>query len=344
MTISPPSLSIVVPCYNEQEVIRETGSRLQSLLDGLISGGQIAPSSRVLFVDDGSRDRTWTLIEELSADVGSRLSGLKLSRNRGHQIAVLAGILSAPGDAIITIDADLQDDLDAIPKMIRAFAEGSDVVYGVRSDRTSDTFFKRFTAEGYYRVLGLLGVDVVFNHADYRLMSRRVVEALRDHRESNVFLRGLIPTLGFRSSQVDYERRERFAGESKYPLSKMLALAWQGVTSFSAAPLRMITVLGVSVSAISLALGGWALFVRLFTDDAVPGWASVVVPLFLLSGVQLLSIGVIGEYLAKMYVEVKGRPRFFVEKTAAAAVDSASGTEMRHRLTPVDALASSGVD
>lgn len=343
MTISPPSLSIVVPCYNEQEVIRETGSRLQALLDEMISSRQLAPSSRVLFVDDGSRDRTWALIEELSGAGGSRLSGLKLSRNRGHQIAVLAGILTAQGDAVITIDADLQDDLDAIPKMMRAFVDGSDVVYGVRSDRTSDTFFKRFTAEGYYRVLGLLGVDVVFNHADYRLMSRRVVEALRDHRESNVFLRGLIPTLGFRSSQVDYERRERFAGESKYPLSKMLALAWQGVTSFSAAPLRMITVLGVSVSAISIALGGWALFVRLFTDDAVPGWASVVVPLFLLSGVQLLSIGVIGEYLAKMYIEVKGRPRFFVERTAAAAADSPVGGEKPHRLVPDDVLAG-GID
>lgn len=325
-----PFLSIVVPCYNEEEVLPETARRLQSLLDEMIGADRIGPESRVIFVDDGSRDATWRLIEELSSATGSRLSGLKLSRNRGHQIAVLAGLLTAPGDALITIDADLQDDLAAIPKMVSAYVDGSDVVYGVRSDRTSDTFFKRFTAEGYYRVLAKMGVDVVFNHADYRLMSRRVVEALREHRETNVFLRGLIPLLGFRSSQIAYERHERFAGESKYPLSKMLALAWQGITSFSAAPLRMITVLGVSVSAISLALGGWALGVRLFTDLAVPGWASVVVPLFLLSGVQLLSIGIIGEYLAKMYMEVKGRPRFFVEKVvepellrsdAAAAVD-----------------------
>ena len=322
MSSTCPRLTIVVPCYNEDAVIQVTGAKLQALLDQMIGSQQLDSTSRVLFVDDGSTDDTWRLIEDLSASPGSRLSGLKLSRNRGHQVAVLAGLLSASGDVLITIDADLQDDLDAIPKMIAAFQEGSEVVYGVRSDRASDTFFKRFTAEGYYRVLGALGVEVVFNHADYRLMSRRVVEALREHRESNVFLRGLIPLLGFRAAQVTYERRERYAGESKYPLSKMLALAWQGVTSFSAAPLRMITVLGVSVSAISLALGGWALCVRLFTDSAVPGWASVVVPLFLLSGVQLLSIGVIGEYLAKMYIEVKARPRFFVEKTVAAAMET----------------------
>lgn len=324
MRSTPPSLTIVVPCYNEESVINETGGRLQILLDQMIALRQVDAASRVVFVDDGSRDATWPMIEALSARAGSRMSGLKLSRNRGHQIAVLAGLMSASGDVVITVDADLQDDLDAIPKMIAAYREGSDVVYGVRSDRSSDSFFKRFTAEGYYKLLALLGVEVVFNHADYRLMSRRVVEALREHRESNVFLRGLIPSLGFRTSQVTYERRERFAGESKYPLSKMLALAWQGVTSFSAAPLRMITVLGVSVSIISVGLGGWALGVRLFTDNAVPGWASVVVPLFLLSGVQLLSIGVIGEYLAKMYIEVKGRPRFFIEETSSAALDASA--------------------
>ena len=246
------------------------------------------------------------------------MAGLKLSRNRGHQIALLAGLFGAKGDVLISVDADLQDDLEAIPKMLEQHAAGSEVVYGVRADRSSDTFFKRFTAEGYYRVLDALGVEIVFNHADYRLMSRRVVEALRQHDERNVFLRGLVPQLGFRSSTVEYERGERFAGESKYPLVKMLSLAWQGVTSFSAAPLRFITGLGVSVSIVSLCLAAWALGVRLFTDEAVPGWASVVVPLFFLSGVQLLAIGVIGEYLAKIFVEVKARPRYFIEKTSLA--------------------------
>lgn len=319
LDLRAPRLTVVVPCYNEEAVIDETGARLQSLLDAMVADQRIDTASGVLFVDDGSRDSTWRRIAALSGGAASRLSGLKLSRNRGHQNAVLAGLLHAPGDVLITIDADLQDDLDAIPKMIAAFSAGSEIVYGVRSDRSSDGFMKRFTAEGYYRLLALLGVEVVFNHADYRLMSRRVIEALRDHRESNLFLRGLIPLLGFRSSQVTYARHERFAGESKYPLSKMLALAWEGVTSFSAAPLRMITALGITVSAISLGLGGWALGIRLLTDEAVPGWASIVVPMFLLSGVQLLSIGVIGEYLAKMYIEIKGRPRFLVEATTSAA-------------------------
>mgnify|MGYP003481980786 CR=1 FL=1 len=334
----PPSLTVVVPCYNEQAVIQETGRRLQVLLDSMIARDELDAASQVLFVDDCSRDDTWSLIEQMSGRPGSRLSGLKLSRNCGHQIAVLAGLMCAPGDALISVDADLQDDLDVIPKMVSALRTGDDVVYGVRSDRRSDTLFKRLTAEGYYRLLSLLGVDVVFNHADYRLTSRRVVEALREHHERNVFLRGLIPTLGFRSSQVKYERHERFAGESKYPLSKMLALASQGVTSFSAAPLRMITALGVSVSCISLGLGAWALGVRLLTDAAVPGWASIVVPMFLLSGVQLLSIGVIGEYLAKMYVEVKGRPRFLVDRVATAEVLNTLGLEGASRFDAVSSL------
>lgn len=330
-----PRLTVVVPCYNEEAVIDETGARLQLLLDSMVAERRLDAASGVLFVDDGSRDRTSRHIEALSCGAGSRLSGLKLSRNRGHQNAVLAGLLHAPGDVLITIDADLQDDLDAIPKMIDAFKAGSEMVYGVRSDRSSDSFMKRFAAEGYYRVLKLLGVEVVFNHADYRLMSRRVIEALRNHRESNLFLRGLIPLLGFRTSQVSYARRERFAGESKYPLSKMLALAWEGVTSFSAAPLRMITALGVTVSAISLGLGAWALGIRLLTNDAVPGWASIVVPMFLLSGVQLLSIGVIGEYLAKMYIEIKGRPRFLIETTVSAAMAPvAEADAMERSLTP----------
>ncbi len=313
MSPAQPLLCVVVPCYNEDAVLRETAQRLGALLDELAAMNRIAEKSQILFVDDGSTDDTWQIIRELAAMPGSRAGGLRLSRNQGHQTALLAGLLSAEGDVVVSVDADLQDDLNAIPQMLSNHALGSDIVYGVRSQRESDTALKRITAEGFYRLLDKIGVEILFNHADYRLMSRRAVEALREFDESNLFLRGIVPQLGFPSSVVRYARSERFAGESKYPVSKMLALAWQGITSFSAAPLRLITALGMAVSIISLALGGWALWIRLLTDEAVPGWASVVVPLFLLSGVQLLSLGVIGEYLAKVYVESKRRPRFFVQ-------------------------------
>lgn len=320
--MTAPVLAIVIPCYNEQEVLPETMRRLDLLLDELQAAGRIAPGSKVWFVDDGSRDATWRLIEEASLQSGSRFGGFKLSRNRGHQIALLAGLMQAPGDVLISVDADLQDDLDAIRRMLEAHAAGHDVVYGVRSSRDTDTAFKRLTAEGYYHLLEKLGVEIVFNHADYRLMSRRAVEALRQFPESNLFLRGLIPQLGYRSTTVEYARAERFAGESKYPLSKMLALAWQGITSFSVAPLRFITSLGLIVSLISLGMAFWAIGVRLFTNDALPGWASIVTPLFFLSGVQLLSLGIIGEYLAKIYVETKRRPLYFIDRTADPAAQS----------------------
>lgn len=312
--MKPPVIAVVAPCYNEQEVLPETLRRLRALLDRLAGEGQIDASSRIWLVDDGSRDATWALIRQAGADPRAGVCGIKLSRNRGHQIALLAGLMSASGDVVISVDADLQDDLEAIPRMLLAHAAGHDIVYGVRSSRSADTVFKRFTAEGYYRLLDRLGVEVIFNHADYRLMSRRAVEALRAYPETNVFLRGLIPQLGFPSTTVEYVRAERFAGESKYPLRKMLQLAWQGVTSFSAAPLRAITAIGMLVSLLSLGLGFWALFVRLFTDEAVPGWASIVIPLFLISGVQLLSLGVIGEYLAKVFLESKRRPLYFVDQ------------------------------
>jgi glycosyltransferase involved in cell wall biosynthesis len=314
--MNPPTLAIVVPCYNEEEVITETMSRLDVLMRDLIARGRIAPDSRAWFVDDGSRDRTWAMIEERGRSPGSLFCGIKLSRNCGHQIALLAGLMTVRGDVTISVDADLQDDLGVIEKMLEAHAAGNDIVYGVRLSRESDTFAKRFTAETYYRILDRLGVEIVFNHADYRLMSRRAIEALRRFPESNVFLRGLVPQLGYPSTTVGYVRAERFAGESKYPASKMLKLAWQGIASFSAIPLRAITVLGFTVSAISLALGGWALLLRLFTEDALPGWASIVIPLFVLSGVQLLALGVIGEYLAKVFVETKRRPLYFVEQIA----------------------------
>ena len=309
-----PTLALVVPCYNEQEVLPETVKRLTALMDGLIASGRIAQSSRAWFVDDGSRDSTWRLIRDAAGSNPARVCGIKLSRNRGHQIALLAGLMTASGDALISVDADLQDDLGVIPAMIDAFREGHDIVYGVRSTRSADTFFKRVTAEVYYRLLDRLGVEVVFNHADYRLMSRRAVESLRTYSESNVFLRGLIPQLGFPSTTVEYARHERFAGESKYPIGKMLGLAWQGVSSFSTAPLRAITALGLLVSLLSIGMGLWALGVRMFTNNAVPGWASIVIPLFLISGVQLLSLGIIGEYLAKIFLETKRRPLYFLEQ------------------------------
>ncbi|MBL8198741.1 MAG: glycosyltransferase family 2 protein [Chromatiales bacterium] len=309
-----PVLAIVVPCYNEQEVLPETTRRLCQLLSELVKGGQIDGSSRVWLIDDGSRDRTWQVIDLAATQPDSRVCGIKLSRNRGHQIALLAGLLTAQGEVLISVDADLQDDLNVIPQMLDEFSRGHDIVYGVRKSRDTDTFFKRLSAEGYYRLLQRLGVEVVFNHADYRLMSRRAVEALREFPESNLFLRGLIPQLGFPTTTVAYDRAERYAGESKYPLGKMLALAWQGITSFSALPLRAITALGVTVSMLSLAMGLWALGIRIFSDHAVPGWASIVIPLFLISGVQLLSLGIIGEYLAKIFIETKRRPLFFIER------------------------------
>lgn len=308
-----PQLAVVVPCYNEAEVLPETTGRLTALLDRLTSAGAIADTSHVLYVDDGSRDTTWQLIQNFNA-TNPRIKGIKLSANRGHQIALMAGLFSAEGDVIVSIDADLQDDVGAIEAMLAAFIAGNEIVYGVRKRRTADTFFKRFSAESYYKLLKLLGVKVVFNHADYRLMSRRAIEALKQYGEANLFLRGIVPLIGFRTTVVNYERSERFAGESKYPLNKMLMLAFDGITSFTAFPLRMISVMGLLVSLISLGMIGWVLWIKLFTDQAVPGWASSVIPIYFLGGLQLLSIGVLGEYVAKIYFETKRRPRYFIEE------------------------------
>lgn len=311
---NPPRLAIVVPCYNEEAVLPETARRLALLLDALRCEGEIAADSGVYFVDDGSSDRSWELIEAF-ARADAALHGIKLSRNCGHQNALLAGLLQAPGDVLVSIDADLQDDPQAIRAMLAAHRDGAEVVYGVRRSRRADSWFKRATAEGYYRLLGALGVDVVFNHADYRLLSRRCVQALSAYGETNLFLRGIVPRLGFRQAVVGYDRCERFAGRSKYPLARMLALAWQGVTSFSAAPLRAITLLGLLVSMASFAGALWVLWARLVDGHTLPGWASIGLPVFFLGGVQLLSLGVIGEYIAKIYLETKGRPRYVVEKS-----------------------------
>jgi glycosyltransferase involved in cell wall biosynthesis len=305
-------LAIVVPCYNEQEVLPETARRLLGVLDRLAADGLASPTSRIYFVDDGSRDRTWSLIEEL-ARAHPRIGGIKLSRNRGHQNALVAGLFTAEGDAIVSIDADLQDDVEVIREMVERYHEGCDIVYGVRPDRSVDGLM-RFPAKLHYRLLRLMGAEVVLDHADFRLMSRRAIEALREYREVNLYLRGIVPMLGFKTATVAYKRGERFAGESKYSLRKLASLAFQGITSFSAAPLRLITALGLLVCAGSFALVIWALSIRLFTDQVVPGWASTVVPIYFLGGVQLLCIGVIGEYLAKIYLEVKDRPRFVIDR------------------------------
>ncbi|GAA5164393.1 glycosyltransferase family 2 protein [Viridibacterium curvum] len=313
-----PTIGLVIPCYNEEEVLRETTSRLVVLLERMRNEGLVSADSAVFYVDDGSRDRTWALISELSA-AHKDICGIKLSRNRGHQNALFCGLMTAPGDALISVDADLQDDLEVIPQMVKNFRHGDDIVYGVRKRRDTDTFFKRFTAEGYYKLMAAMKVDIVFNHADYRLMSRRALDALSEYRESNLFLRGMVRLLGFPNSVVEYDRAERFAGESKYPLKKMLSFAWQGITSFSTYPLRLITTIGTLISLASLAMTAWALLMRLFTADALPGWASTVIPMYFLGGVQLLSLGVIGEYVAKIYTETKDRPRFHVDKLEGEA-------------------------
>lgn len=309
----PPRLTIVVPCYNEEEVLPETARRLEALLLRLIAEGRLSADSTVVFVDDGSHDGTWGLIEEMAAR-NRIIGGIKLSRNRGHQHALLAGLFTVAGDVVISIDADLQDDIDVIATMLAEYRSGADVVYGVRDDRSSDSAFKRITARGFYRLMSALGVETIYNHADFRLMSRRALEAAKEFREVNLFLRGIVPLIGFRSAVVHYSRSERFAGVSKYPLRKMLSLAWNAITSFSVVPLRLITMAGFLVFSFSVAMVGWTLWIRFFSDEAVPGWASTLIPIYFLGGIQILSIGVLGEYLGKVYQETKGRPRYIIEK------------------------------
>ena len=311
-------LAIVVPCYNEEEVLPETCARMTALLARLQGAGKIAAESRVYFVDDGSRDRTWSVITDF-VRTNLPVIGVKLSRNRGHQNALLAGLLLAQGDAIVSIDADLQDDIEAIEEMLDLFLRGCDIVYGVRKRRPTDSLFKRLTAEGFYRLLSAMGAQTIFNHADYRLLSRRAIDALRGFREVNLYLRGIIPLIGFRSAIVEYERSRRYAGTSKYPLRKMVALGLDAITSFSVVPLRLISLLGLLVFAGSMAVTVWALWIALVTDKAIPGWASVVLPMYFLGGVQLLALGAIGEYLGKLYTETKSRPRFVVEQIVGDA-------------------------
>lgn len=308
-------LYIVVPCYNEEEVLPETSRRLRAKLEGLMAAGKISERSRVLFVNDGSRDRTWELITRLHGGC-PLFCGADLSRNRGHQNALLAGLMTAKErcDMAISMDADLQDDIDAVDAMVEQYYAGCDVVYGVRSSRKKDTFFKRFTAEGFYHVMNALGADIVFNHADYRLISTRVLESFADYREVNIFLRGMVPLVGFKSTSVAYERHERIAGESHYPLSKMLSLAFDGITSLSIKPIRFITGFGVIVALISFIGVIWAM-VEAILGLTVSGWASMTSIICFVSGVQLICLGVIGEYIGKIYMETKHRPRYIISET-----------------------------
>ena len=306
-------LAIVVPCFNEEEVLPETNRQLLALLNRLQQMQLTSADSSVHYVDDGSKDRTWSLIESFAA-ADERVHGIKMSRNRGHQNALLAGLMTVEGDALVSIDADLQDDVSVIESMVRSFLDGNEIVYGVRKARTTDTFFKRGTAEIYYKLLATMGVEIIHNHADFRLMGRRALNALSGYSEVNLFLRGIVPLLGFRTATAYYDRAERFAGESKYPLKKMLTLAADGITSFSVVPLRMISILGFLVSLFSILMVGWVFYGKIFTNSAIPGWASSVIPIYFLGGIQLLSIGVVGEYIAKIYLETKRRPRFLIEK------------------------------
>lgn len=309
-----PTLYIVIPCYNEESVLPETLPLFQGKLKSFIEAKKVAPNSRILFVNDGSTDSTWELICRYATD-NEQVCGIALSRNRGHQNAVLAGMMEAKqyADIVITIDCDGQDDIDAMDAMLEEYATGNEVVYGVRDNRETDTFFKRFTAESFYRLMNSMGAEVVFNHADYRLVSKRVLEALSEYKEVNLFLRGMFPLVGFDHSEVYYKRNERLAGKSHYPLRKMLALAFDGITSLSIRPIHLITGIGTLVSLLSF-LGIIWVFVAYFTGHAVPGWGSTMCVFCLLGGIQLISVGIIGEYVGKIYMETKARPRFIIDK------------------------------
>lgn len=307
-------LYLVIPCYNEEAVLKETTRRLTEKMESLIKNKKISKDSRVMYVNDGSKDKTWELIEEIHKD-NKMFVGLKLSRNRGHQNALVAGLLRAKeyADVVISMDADLQDDINAIDEMLEKYNHGADIVYGVRSSRKKDTFFKKFTAEGFYRFMSLMGVDIVFNHADYRLTSKRVLDEFSNFKEVNLFLRGIFPLIGFKTDVVYYERAERFAGESKYPLKKMLSFAWDGISSFSVKPLRFICALGFVILFISFIIMAYSLIQKII-GNTVDGWTFIIISIWFIGGLQMISIGIIGEYIGKIYNETKRRPRFIIEK------------------------------
>lgn len=307
-------LFVVLPCYNEEEVLGETSKRLLELYGKMISEGTVSPDSKIVFVDDGSRDRTWEIISGL-CEQNDTYRGVKLAHNAGHQNALLGGLMTVKDecDCAVSIDADLQDDINVIPEMVKKFDNGCDVVYGVRSERKTDSFFKRTTAQGFYKFMAVMGVDVVYNHADYRLMSRRALNDLENFKEVNLFLRGLVPLIGYKSDSVYYERAERFAGESKYPLKKMLSFAFDGITSFSVKPIKVLWSMGLIVCIAAVIAAIYTLVSKFFgyTSD---GWASLMCSIWFLGGVQLVSIGIIGEYIGKIYKESKARPRYIIEE------------------------------
>ncbi|AEV20766.1 MULTISPECIES: glycosyltransferase family 2 protein [Geobacillus] len=320
--VDKPLLAIVVPCYNEEEVLPETARRLTALLEQLLEEGAVAIGSHIVFVDDGSRDRTWALIEEES-ERNPFVSGVKLARNVGHQRALLAGLetVRAYADCAVSIDADLQDDVEAIREFVQKYREGYDIVYGVRRSRKTDTWFKRTTAQAFYRFMQALGIELIYNHADFRLMSKRALDELSRYTEVNLFLRGLVPLVGFRSTCVFYDRHERWAGQSKYPLKKMLAFAFDGITSLSVAPIRAITLIGFLAFLISGAAGLYALISKLL-GHAESGWTSLMISVWFIGGLMLMSLGLIGEYIGKIYQEVKRRPRFAIETTVQLPLPS----------------------
>lgn len=309
-----PKVYLVIPCYNEEEVLPETVKRLSQKMNKMIASELADKKSRILFVDDGSNDKTWELISTY-CDENVLVSGVKLAHNRGHQNALLAGLMTAMEscDCAISLDADLQDDIEVLDEFVQKYTEGCDVVYGVRKNRETDTFFKRTSAQGFYKFMELLGVDVVYNHADYRLMSRRALEALNEYKEVNLFLRGIIPLIGYRSDYVYYERHERFAGESKYPLKKMISFAIDGITSFSVKPLKIISNLGLLVSILSV-IGLIYALVSYFSGSAVAGWTAIICSIWLIAGLQFLCLGAVGGYVGKIYSEVKARPRYKIEE------------------------------
>ncbi|MGN1130738.1 MAG: glycosyltransferase family 2 protein [Ruminococcus sp.] len=306
-------LWLVVPCYNEEEVLPETSKRLYKIMTDMVINGLISPESKIAFVNDGSKDKTWELIEKYHNSL-DMFVGINLSRNKGHQNALLAGLTVAKehADMVITLDADLQDDIEVIPQFVQKYYDGNDIVYGVRNNRDTDTAFKRTTAQGFYKFMKFLGVDIVNNHADYRLMSQRAIRSLLEYGEVNVFLRGIIPTIGYKSDIVEYSRKERFSGESKYPLKKMLSFAFDGITSFSVKPLRISLVLGAISFIVSLIILIYCV-VQFFLGNTVSGWASLSVSVWALGGIQLLMLGIVGEYIGKIYLETKHRPKFFID-------------------------------
>ena len=308
------ALYIVVPCYNEEEVLLETTKQLDNKIKKLIEKGIVSNQSRVMYVNDGSKDKTWELIEKISKE-HEYFTGISLSRNRGHQNALLAGLMTAKehADVVISMDADLQDDINAIDEMLEKYHNGCDIVYGVRSSRKKDSWFKKTTAQGFYKFMKLMGIDIVYNHADYRLTSKRVLEHFSDYNEVNLFLRGMFPLIGYQSDIVYYERKERVAGTSKYPLKKMLNFAWDGITSFSVRPIRFILILGVLIFIISCAITLYCIIVKLL-GNAVTGWTFLACSIWMLAGVQMLSLGIIGEYVGKMYNETKARPRYIISR------------------------------